>query len=322
MTHDDPFKIFVQDSHMDAIEGCISQLAALNSHPRGYAFKSITIYCVPPFDTLLWFLQRSNPSLFYLQGSQIIIKTGNSEDISSASQVKITRTLDFKKAGPIVKDKVNEVKKLLQTYAFKINDNGDYEFDNGIILPVDCVNCKTELISKNSKIIGTANGLYLIEVDDSENEDHWRAISFKKMIKKYLTEDLGLNITNTIFGGPGDMLPLEKGEKAYQHDKKYAPRNSQAYDLVARINLTIVNCKESLYQSLEQYGKQEFNDVPINLFLRGRTWCFENKDITNQVKLMFNDEEVSILLDIEYAIPDKERREFLKKEFMDRYAKE
>lgn len=306
---------------MDAIEGCVSQLASLNSHPRGYPFKAITIYCVPPFDTLLWFLQRTNPSMVYLQGSEVIIKEGNTNDIAASAEVKITRTLDFKKAGPIVKDKVNDVKKLLQTNGFKINERKEYEFENGVVLPEDCVNCKTELLSKNPKVIATTNGLYLIEVDDSDNEEHWLAVSFKKMIKKYLTEDLGLSITHPIFGGPGDMLPLDKGETAREHELKHMERNMQAYDYVCRVNLTIVNCTEALYQSLEKYGKQEFNDVPINLKIKPRQWCYDNKDIDNQVKLMFNDNEVSLLLDIQYAISDKEQREKFKEEYKQRILK-
>lgn len=75
---------------------------------------------------------------------------------------------------------------------------------------------------------------FLVEVEDEDMPELWDVICFKKAVKKYLTEDLGYNIVHPVFGGP------------------------EGKPLTYRVFLTLVNCKESLYQALEQYGKKIF----------------------------------------------------------------
>ena len=304
---DNPKFDFHNDQHLDAIEGCISTLASYTNRPSGYPFKSVTIYCMPPFDEVMQNLLFAHQHgldrlLSEIQATEIIIK--------SAEQLEDMKSLDFKKAGPIIKDKVNEVKILLKKKNYKIEENGDYIFDNGCVLPKDCITIKSIIPSvKNSKEkIVTGNGLYLIEVNGSDSSEHWLAISFKKSIKEYLTENLKLNITHSIFGGPGNPLCFAE------------ERDAEAYDYVARVHLTVVKCSEKLYQSLEKYGDNEFCKNPINLKLFSREEYYHKYDeiinLPDQFEFIFGDETAKIVLNWEYGIQDKDLREIMKKEFI------
>lgn len=283
------------ESHVDAIEGCISYLASKNDRPSGYPFNTITIYCIEPWNNLLENILLFNPKYCEFQGTNIVVKP--------ASDLNDMRVINFKKAGPIAKGNVQELKPLLAQKKY-IMVGEDYHFENGIVLPPDCVTCKTTIpVTDETHRKTTGNGLYLVEVDDSPSEDHWLAISFKKMVKEYLTETLKLNITDPIFGGPGNPVLLAE------------ERDAEVYDLVTRVSLNVVNCTEKLYQSLEQFGDGEFCKTPINCILMGRQWCYNNKDVEGQVKLPFDGKEVSVLLKVEYAFSEERRKE-LKEEFL------
>lgn len=101
---------------------------------------------------------------------------------------------------------------------------------------------------------------HLIEVECKDQEKRWLAIQFRKAVKKYITEDLNINIVPPIFGD------------------KY-PDLNESY--VPRVWVILGNCREDLYQALEKYGEEEFSQYPIRLRIPTRQWVYDNIDEYN-----------------------------------------
>jgi hypothetical protein len=210
---------------MNAIDGVIAELASRTDRPQGYPFSRITVTSVCP--EILPFL----PHLNHI----------------AASDLPQMRRLDFKKAGKAMGAEVKGAKERLARGdasgippEFIITAE---QFD-----PVDEPTRKTTGCRK-----------YLVEVECEDCPDRWEAICFRKAVKKYVTEELALNIVPPIFGD------------------KYPEPNPPC---VARVTCRIFDCKESLYQALEQWGTIEFADLPIRLSLPTRVELYRglNRD--------------------------------------------
>lgn len=195
---------------MNAINGCIADLAARTDRPQGYPFSKIRVCSVCPEVALFM------PYLDYVP----------------ASDVPSMRKLDFKRAGKIFGSKVQEMKNDLS----KVPE----EF---IITAsrFDTVNEPTRKTTVCRK--------FMIEVECQDQEDKWLAIQFRKAIKKYITEDMAINIVPPIFGD------------------KYPELNEP---FIARVVVTLGNCSERLYQAFEEHGVAEFAEYPIRLRIPSR----------------------------------------------------
>lgn len=191
------------EKKMNAIEGVLSFLAAKREHrPQGYPFSKVTVYCV------------SQEDREFLSG---VFKEYS---FKSASQLESMVKLDFKKAGPVYGAKVKELAK-------------------------DLSKVPEEFLKVSEKFPASDNTtkcrMFFIETEDEDMDELWDVITFKKAVKKYLTEDLNLNIVHPVFGGSTDV------------------------PYVTRVYITIVNCKEKLYQALEKYGEKVFLENPLVL---------------------------------------------------------
>lgn len=213
---------------MNAIDGAIADLAARNDRPQGYPFSKITLYSVCP--QIAGFM----PHLNYV----------------SASEVPSMRRLDFKKAGRVFGNKVQEMKNDLSQVSEEYIITAQ-RFDS-----VDDLQKKTTGCRK-----------YMIEVECNDQEDRWLAIQFRKAIKEYITETLAINIVPAIF--TDTMTSDEEYKATGEMWKDTAP-------CVARVIVTLGNCSECLYQALEEYGVDEFAEYPIRLHIPSRQHICDN----------------------------------------------
>lgn len=201
---------------MNSIDGVIADLASKTNRPQGYPFSKVTLYSVCPE------IKDFMPDFIYVP----------------AENVPSMRKLDFKKAGKIFGDKIKEMKNDLSSVP-----------DEFIITAsrFDAVDEPTKKTTGCRK--------YLIEIENKEQDDRWLAIQFRKAIKKYITEDMGVNILPAIFGD------------------KYPDFNESC---VARVTITIGDCSERLYQALQVYGVKEFAEYPIRIKMLSRSYICEN----------------------------------------------
>lgn len=207
---------FVPEIDMNAIDGAIADLAARNNRPQGYPFSKIRVFSVCPE------VAAFMPCLEYVP----------------ASDVPAMRKLDFKKAGRVYGSKVQEMKNDLSQVPEEFIITAS-RFDT-----VDEPTRKTTGCRK-----------HMIEVECENQEDKWLAIQFRKAIKKYITEDMAINIVPPIFGD------------------KYPELNEPC---VARMIVLLGNCSERLYQALERHGKSEFSDYPIRLRIPSRMYICDH----------------------------------------------
>lgn len=207
---------FIPEIDMNAIDGAIADLASRTHRPRGYPFSKITIYSVCPEVKIFM------PYLNYV----------------SAENVPAMRKLDFKKAGKVFGSKIQEMKNNLS------------EVPEEFIIMATRFDDIDELTRKT-----TGCRKHMIEVECEDQEDKWLVIQFRKAIKKYLTEDMGINIVPPVFGD------------------KYPELNKAC---VARVTVTLGNCSERLYQALEQYGIAEFAEYPIRFHVPSRHYICDN----------------------------------------------
>lgn len=191
------------DKDMGAIEGVISNLSAKRTHrPQGYPFSKVTVYCISDSDA-------KNLSIVF---QDFTFKPAATLD----SMVK----LDFKKAGPVYGKKVKELAKDLSQ------------------VPKEYLTISTLFpVSDNT----TKCRRFYVEVEDEDIGDLWTVIKLKKSVKKFLTEELKLNIVPTVLGGPEDQ------------------------PLTYRTILTLVDCKERIYEPLKEYGPKVFLQNPLIL---------------------------------------------------------
>jgi hypothetical protein len=207
---------FVPEIDMNAIDGAIADLAARTDRPQGYPFSKVMVYSVCPE------VAAFMPYLNYV----------------SAANVPSMRKLDFKKAGKVFGSKVQEMKNDLS----KAPD--EYIITASRFDAIDEPTRKTTGCRK-----------HMIEVECQDQEDKWLATQFRKAIKKYVTEDMAINIVPPIFGD------------------KYPELNESC---VARVVVTLGNCSERLYQALEEHGKAEFAEYPIRLYIPSRQYICEH----------------------------------------------
>lgn len=201
---------------MNAIDGIIADLASKTDRPQGYPFSKVTVYSVCPEVSMFM------PHLNYVP----------------ASNIPSMKKLDFKRAGKAFPDKVKEWKSDLS--------KAPEEF----VITADRFNQIDESTRKT-----TGCRKFLIEVENEDQEDRWLVIQFRKSIKKYITEDMAINIVPPIFGD------------------KYPELNPTC---VARVIVTLGDCSERLYQALEEYGEDEFADYPIRLHIPSRQYICDH----------------------------------------------
>jgi hypothetical protein len=146
---------------MNAIDGCIADLAAKSARPQGYPFSRISVYAVNNYIAAFMPEFEHKP----------------------ASSLKSMRKLDFKKAGKVFGDAVKQMK-----------DNLDSVPPEYII-----TSDKFDVVNETTRKT-TACRKYMVEVETLDCEDQWLAICFKKAVRKYVTEDLALTITPCVFG--------------------------------------------------------------------------------------------------------------------------
>lgn len=201
---------------MNAIDGVIADLAAYTKRPQGYPFSKITIYSVCP--EIAVFMPHFN----YI----------------SAAHVPSMRKLDFKKAGKIFGAKVQQMKTDLS------------QVPDEFIITASRFDAIDECTRKT-----TGCRKHLIEVECENQKDKWLVIQFRKAIKKYITEDMGINIVPPIFGD------------------RYPELNEP---FIARVVVTLGNCSEKLYQALEEHGVDEFAAYPIRLRIPSRGYICDH----------------------------------------------
>lgn len=229
--------IFDPEKDMAAIEGVVSELAALSDRPKGYPFSKIHLYSAcPEMRKYYEFLELDN--LEYHEAIEL-------------SQMK---KLNFKLVGKLFGDKVPRIKKSLE--------NGE-DILTKFSLPSEALIISDRIPEAKEKTRRTTGcRKYLIEIESEECAEHWVAIQFRKMIKKYVTENLRINIVPLVFGD------------------KYPECNEVC---VPRVWCDLINCSESLYQALEIYGKQEFSYFPIRLNIPTRKQIYDGLDLSGSV---------------------------------------
>lgn len=204
---------------MPAIEGVVNSLSG--DRPSGYPFSRIRVYCLEGADIL-----AACASGFDLVCEEL--------EFSAADKAENMAGLDFKKAG---KEKPDSVKEWVQL----IKEGKSSQ------VPNEYLTTKTLFPqTKEPNKATTSCRKYLVEVERNDCPEYWEAIKFKKQIKKYITEDLGINITPALFGG----------------DEKEP--------FATRVIVEVSDMKESLYQALEKFGEFAFADTPIRLVLPER----------------------------------------------------
>lgn len=225
---------FYPVTDMNAIDGAIADLAARIDRPQGYPFSEIIVYSVCPE------VEKFMPYVHYFP----------------AENLPSMRKLDFKKAGKVFGNKVQEMKNDLS----QVPD--EYIITATRFEPVDEPMRKTTGCCK-----------HLIEVECEDQEERWLVIEFRKAIKKYITEDLDIHIVPSIFG-----------------DKYPAPNRTA----IARVFVDIIDCSEALYQALEKWGKMEFSNMPIRLRIPSRLQLY--KGIHDNGAVMISDTKIRITI--------------------------
>lgn len=224
---------FLPDIDMNAIDGAIADLAARTDRPQGYPFSKITVYSV--CKEVAAFM----PYLEYIP----------------AADVPAMRKLDFKKAGKVYGSKVQEMKNDLS------------QVPEEFIITASRFDMVDEPTRKT-----TGCRKHMIEVECQDQEDKWLAIQFRKAIKKYITEDMEINIVPPVFGD------------------KFPELNEQC---VPRVIVTLGNCSERLYQALEEYGLAAFSDYPIRLHIPSRQYICDHM---GDYRIVFGTEKVNFNL--------------------------
>jgi hypothetical protein len=226
-------------SDMNAIDGVIADLAARTNRPQGYPFSKVTVYSVCPE------IEAFMPHFYHVP----------------AIEVPSMRKLDFKKAGKVFGAKVQEMKNDLTSVPEEFIITAS-RFD-----PVDEPKRKTTGCRK-----------YLIEVETDDCSERWSAILFRKALKKYVTEDMEINIVPPIFGD------------------KYPEPNDPC---VARVTITLGNCTEKLYQALEMFGHDEFADLPIRLRIPSRAYIAAHPEELGTHYVAHDGEKAWFRMDVE-----------------------
>lgn len=214
---------------MSAVEGIIADLSAKTDRPQGYPFSKVTIY-----------------SACHKMAARFMPEYSHAPAEEAGQEPK----LDFKKAGKAFPDKVKEWKADLSKVPAEFLIHSTL-FD------------KTE--EKNRKTTGDRR--YLVEVEGADMPDLWFVIQFRKAVKKYITEDMRLNIVPAIF------------RDTFTSDEEFAATGEMYKNetpVVARVIVTLGNCSEYLYQALEQYGAQEFAELPIRIRIPSRQYICDN----------------------------------------------
>lgn len=210
---------------MNAIDGAIADLAARTDRPQGYPFSKITIFSVCPE------IRAFMPEFIHV----------------SASEVPSMRKLDFKKAGKVFGNRVQEMKKDLSIVPEEY------------IITAPRFESVDELAKKT-----TGCRKYLIEIESEDQDDRWLAVQFRKLIRRYITEDLDIQIVPPIFGD------------------KYPEMNRPP---VARVFVDLIDCSETLFQALEIWGMHEFSDTPIRLNLPSRKDISDGLDMQDCIEI-------------------------------------
>lgn len=214
---------------MSAIEGIIADLAAKTDRPQGYPFSKVKVY-----------------SACHKMAAQFMPEYFHAPAEAAGQEPK----LDFKKAGKAFPDKVKEWKADLSKVP------SEFLIHSILFDKTDENNRKT-----------TGDRRYLVEVECEDMPDLWLVIQFRKAVKKYITENMGLNIVPAIF------------RDTFTSDEEFVA-TGQMYKnetpVVARVNVTLGNCSERLYQALEQYGVQEFAELPIRINIPSRQYICNN----------------------------------------------
>lgn len=213
---------------MNAIEGAISDLAALTNRPQGYPFSKITLYSVCPE------MKAFMPHLEYIP----------------AENVPSMRKLDFKKAGKVFGNKVQEMKNDLS------------QVPEEYIITASRFDLVDEPTRKT-----TGCRKYMVEVECHDQKDKWLVIQFRKAIKQYVTEDLALNIVPAIFRDT-----FTSNEEFIAIGKMYKDETG----VISRVIITLGNCSEVLYEALEEFGHEEFAELPIRLRIPPRQYICDH----------------------------------------------
>lgn len=213
---------------LNAIDGIISDLASRTGRPQGYPFSKVTVYAVP--------YAEIRPFIPRLETDYV--------EVRPAKNLPCMKKLDFKKAGPLLKNRVQDAKNDL---AEGIDVCEKYS------LPSDCLKIAERFDPVDEPLRKTTGcRKYLIECESADMDDLWLVIKFRKQIKKYVTEDLALNIVPPVFGS-------ESREPT-----------------VPKVRITVKSVSERLYQALIKYGEKEFAKYPIRLKIPSRKelWGF------------------------------------------------
>lgn len=211
---------------MNAIEGVVSELASRDDYPQGYPFKRVTVWA-------------TRGAVSHFDCYDIV---ADELRFLPASQAKDMKVLDFRKAG---KDRPDMVK---------------HWKDNFDEIPAEYLITHTQFPQTDEPTRKTTScRRYLVEVERDDMPERWAVIQFRKAIKKYITEDLELNIMPCVFG---DKYPAENPP------------------VVSKVLVDLLDCSEFLYQALEEYGYEEFSHYPIRLKIptRKELWHIDYTD--------------------------------------------
>lgn len=216
-------------SDMSAIEGIIADLSAKTDRPQGYPFSKITVY-----------------SACHVSASRFMPEYCHASADKAGQEPK----LDFKKAGKAFPEKVKEWKADLSKVPC------EFLVHSTVFDKVD-----------ESKRKTTGDRRFLVEVGCEAMPDLWLVIQFRKAVKKYVTEDLALNIVPAIF------------RDTFTSDDEFLATGKMYKDeapVIPRVIVTIGNCSERLYQALEEYGVKEFAGLPIRIRIPSRQYICEH----------------------------------------------
>lgn len=192
------------------------------------------------------------PWIQYLDCYNVTLKS--TENLSSL------RKFNFKVAGKILNQQVKEAK---------------LDFDNGIDV-LTKYNLPSEAITTSDRFDVVDEPLrkttgcrqYLVECKNDDCPDLWRTIQFRKEVKKYITEVMKVHLVPTVFGD------------------KYPEMNEAA---CPRVMVELLDCSETLYRALEEYGYDEFAQHPIRLKIPTREQLHNAKPRTDYVTIPIPD---------------------------------
>lgn len=229
------------------IEGTLSDLASVaENRPKGYPFSKVLI--------------KTKKANIFRDALEI-----NSEDVKwiISEPDKVSATLNFKLAGKILKSAIPQAKAAVARGSFQRTLQGwsiDGIHNN---LPLECITISDRfpVISEISRQT-CKSGKAIVEVSRSDASDLWLVIQFRRAVKAYLTEILGLNLLAEVFR-----------EKTTFYD------NTETRPAVTpRVFINLVDCSEELYQALEVYGRSQFQErSPLILKLPERSAILANK---------------------------------------------